>query len=99
MKCGQSVFSKAKQWVDTWQEEEGPPNVKWALMKIATLGVNPRVTVEFGFIVDVFLPLCVVEERHCVSMDDPLSSDLTSRKWVKGMLSSTRNNSYGLFCK
>lgn len=99
MKCGESIFPKGKKWGDTLQEEEGPQSIKWTLMKIMTLGVRLRVMVEFGSIPGVFLPLCVVEERHCFSMDDLLSSDLTSRRQVKAMLSSTRNSSYGLFCK
>lgn len=65
MKCGESFFPKGKKWGDTWQEEEGPQNIKWTLMKITTLGVRPRCMVEFESIPVVFLPLCVVEEKHC----------------------------------
>lgn len=38
-------------------------------------------------------------KRRCFSKDELLSSDLTSREWVKTVFSSARNNSHGLFCK
>lgn len=38
-------------------------------------------------------------KTYFFSKDELLSSDLASRKWLKTMFSSTRSNSYGLFCK
>jgi len=41
-----------------------------------------------------------LESKRCYfSKDELLFSDLTSRKWVKTMFSSTTNNSYRLFCQ
>lgn len=99
MKCGESIFPKGKKWGGTWREDMGPQNMKWTLMKITTLGVRPGCMVGFGSIPGVFLPCVWLRTEALFSVDGLLSSDLTSRKWVKAMLSSTRYNSYGLFCK
>lgn len=50
MKCRESIFPKEKRWGDIWQkEDEGKPqSIKWTLMKVTTLGVNPNLVVEFG---------------------------------------------------
>lgn len=70
-------------WGGTWQEEEGPQNIKWTLIKITALGVSPGCMVEFGSIPGVFLPLCVVEEKHRFPWMALLSSDLMDQGHVK----------------